>query len=168
MELSDNDILKTLSVNTLSHFWTIRACLPDMLKQKKGHIVCIASSAGLIGSAHLTDYCASKFGVVGLMESLRMELCPNINTTIVCPGHMNTKLFQGYKLPFPFNVLSPLLNTVDLAEQIIDAIEQKSTMLVIPKVINVSNAIKGMVPTWISDRLNKPGNAAIQHVRSSL
>jgi len=45
-----------------------------MIKKNKGHIVSIASSAGLIGVCGLADYCASKYGAVGFDESLRMEL----------------------------------------------------------------------------------------------
>ena len=45
-----------------------------MILQDKGHIVTIASLAGLVGSPGLMDYSASKFGAVGFDESLRTEL----------------------------------------------------------------------------------------------
>ena len=45
-----------------------------MLKNDKGHIVSIASIAGHLGVAGLSDYCGSKFAAVGFDESLRMEL----------------------------------------------------------------------------------------------
>ena len=45
-----------------------------MIDRNSGHIVTIASMAGHIGTAGLTDYCASKFGAVGFNESLRYEM----------------------------------------------------------------------------------------------
>ena len=45
-----------------------------MVKRDKGHIVTIASIAGLLGVAGLSDYCGSKYAAVGLDESVRMEL----------------------------------------------------------------------------------------------
>src|SRR5690625_3950836 len=58
LELPDEMIEKTFQVNTISHFWTARAFLPDMLKRNRGHIVTIASAGGLVGVAKLADYCA--------------------------------------------------------------------------------------------------------------
>ncbi len=74
LENSERMIKKTLEVNTISHSYTVRAFLPAMLAKNEGHIVTIASAAGLIGVSGLADYCASKFGAVGFDESLRMEL----------------------------------------------------------------------------------------------
>lgn len=45
-----------------------------MIRKNDGHIVTIASIAGWVGVRGLTDYCASKFGAVGLDESIRFEL----------------------------------------------------------------------------------------------
>ena len=54
--------------------YTAKSFLPDMIKRNSGHIVTIASIAGHMGVAGLSDYSASKFGAVGFDESLRMEL----------------------------------------------------------------------------------------------
>ena len=51
----------------------LQAFLPDMLEQKRGHVVTIASLAGQAGTNKLVDYCASKFACVGLDEALRVE-----------------------------------------------------------------------------------------------
>ena len=55
LEISDEEIIRTFEVNSLALFWTTRVFLPEMLKQRKGHIVTIASSAGLVGVSKLTD-----------------------------------------------------------------------------------------------------------------
>ena len=69
-----------------------------MLEMDHGHIVSIASCAGLGGVRGLCDYCASKFGAIGFQESLHMELKAmqkNIHTTVVCPYFINTGMFDG-------------------------------------------------------------------------
>ena len=72
-----------------------------MLEKGHGHIVSIASSAGLFGVAGLCDYCSSKFGAYGFNESLQMELVANgkhdIHTTVICPFFINTGMFDGVK-----------------------------------------------------------------------
>ena len=50
---------------------TVKSFLPAMLKKNRGHLVSIASAAGLTGTPRLADYCASKFAIVGFEESIR-------------------------------------------------------------------------------------------------
>lgn len=65
-----------------------------MMQRNEGHIVTIASSAGRNGSQYLTDYSSSKFALVGLHESLSLELREqgfhDIQTTCICPNFINT------------------------------------------------------------------------------
>lgn len=91
-------IQKTIDVNTVSHQWTVRAFLPKMLENNKGHIVTVASIAGFLGVSGLADYCASKFGAVGFDEALRMELKSlnsKVTTTCIAPYFIDTGMFTG-------------------------------------------------------------------------
>ena len=101
LECSDEELERSIDVNLLAHFWTTKAFLPDMIKTNSGHLVSIASAAGLIGIASLADYSASKFAVVGFDESIRMELRKSkingVKTTCVCPYYINTGMFDGVK-----------------------------------------------------------------------
>lgn len=67
-----------------------------------GHIVSIASVAGLIGASGLTDYCASKFALIGFCESLTMELhaagLKDIHVTCICPYQIDTGMFKGVRI----------------------------------------------------------------------
>ena len=78
---------------------TVKAFLPDMLERNRGHIVTIASGAGMFGLNGLVDYCASKFAAVGFHESLDLELWKGkktgLHTTVVCPFFINTGMFEG-------------------------------------------------------------------------
>ena len=72
LELDDSRISKTFMVNTISHFYTTKAFLPDMRDRNDGHIVTIASLAGIIGQPKMTDYCASKSAAIGFHEALHL------------------------------------------------------------------------------------------------
>ena len=82
-------------------FQTTKAFLPAMVERNHGHVVSIASVAGLLGVAGLCDYSSSKFGAYGFNESLQMELAAtgkhDVHTTVVCPFYINTGMFDGVK-----------------------------------------------------------------------
>ncbi|CAH0388140.1 unnamed protein product [Bemisia tabaci] len=89
LEASDDLIEKMFDVNLKSHFWSIRTFLPKMLKRNQGHICAISSIAAHTKAANMTTYAATKYGVTGLMENLRIELKQmpnnNVKTTVVHP-----------------------------------------------------------------------------------
>ena len=79
---------------------TLKAFLGSMIKNNRGHVISIASIAGYGASPQLVDYCASKFGAVGLHEALSLELygyAKGIKTTSVCPWFIKTGMFEGAK-----------------------------------------------------------------------
>lgn len=65
-----------------------------MMEKNEGHIVTIASSSGLHGTPNLSDYSASKFALMGLHESVALEMrekgLDGIKFTVVCPNFINT------------------------------------------------------------------------------
>lgn len=60
-DLTNKQIERVFKINILSHFWTVRAFLPYMKRHQRGHIVEIASMAGISGLFKQVDYCATKF-----------------------------------------------------------------------------------------------------------
>ncbi|KAH7412702.1 hypothetical protein BKA64DRAFT_335966 [Cadophora sp. MPI-SDFR-AT-0126] len=127
LDLSTDDIDRTFRVNVLSHFYTIKAFLPGMIRAKTGTIVTISSVLGQLGAAYLSDYTASKAGITALHKSLAAELkdTPEIKTVLVSPGQLSTPLFNGVKTPNSF--LAPLLEPVDVAKEVIAAIDSGSS-----------------------------------------
>jgi all-trans-retinol dehydrogenase (NAD+) len=139
LAISDEEIEQTFQVNTLALFWTVRAFLPSMLERDSGHLVTVASAAGLAGTAKLTDYCSSKFAAVGFDESLRLELRrqdSNVVTTIVCPFYIDTGMFDGVKTRFSW--LLPILKPETVVNRIINAIQKDRRRLVMPRFIYTS------------------------------
>jgi all-trans-retinol dehydrogenase (NAD+) len=85
-----------------------------MKTNKRGHIVTIASVAGLMGCPGMMDYCASKFGSIGMEQCIRYELQNSgesrfIKSTCIAPYLINTGMFEGFKQPWPFSSLEPAL-----------------------------------------------------------
>jgi len=158
VDLTPQDIQQTLSVNTLSHFWVLKAFLPSLLKNKSGHIVTMSSALGMTGVAQMSDYCASKAAVIGLHESLRYELdkkhkCPQIRTTLVCPGHVLTPMFRTVTFPkFPlFSFFCPSVQPVAVVKRIIAALDdQYSENILLPFYTNFIPYI-GHLPSFLRD-----------------
>lgn len=139
LELSDETIQRTFEINALACFWITRAFLPGMMKRQAGHIVTIASAAGLIGVPNMTDYCASKAAAIGFDDALRVELkhlgYPHIRTTVVCPYYISTGMFAGVQTRFPW--LLPIMKPEDVADKILSAIQRNRRRLILPPFANV-------------------------------
>ncbi len=136
LECSDEAIERTFQVNALALFWSARAFLPAMIERGRGHVVTVASAAGLGGTSRLTDYCASKFAAVGFDESLRLEmrrLGHPIRTTVVCPWYTDTGMFRGVRTRFPR--LLPILRPEYVARRILDAVQADRRRLVLPRFV---------------------------------
>ncbi|XP_039725241.1 short-chain dehydrogenase/reductase family 16C member 6-like [Pteropus medius] len=135
LDIPDEMVEKSFLVNVLSHFWTYKAFLPAMIKANHGHLVCISSAAGLFGIGGLTEYSSTKFAAFGLTEALLFELKminkSKINTTIVCPLFVNTGMFDGVTIKYPF--LLPLLEQEYVAQKIVNAVLEEQNYLIIPK-----------------------------------
>ena len=156
LEIPDANIERTFAVNTLAHFWTVKAFLPAMLRRGgDGHIVTLASVAGLIGSARLTDYSASKFAAVGFHEALRAELRAmggagaRVGVSLVCPAHIATKLFDGFKQPFV-----PSLTAREVADAMVNAVRERRAMTVLPAMVRPTLVAKALLPTAVIESIN--------------
>lgn len=145
LDIPDEKIVKTVEVNSLAHFWTCKAFLPGMIQSNKGHIVSIASLAGIHGLPNLTDYCASKFAAVGLMESLKVELdaqkLDGIKLTTVCPSLVSTGLFEGTKPP-----LTVLMTPEYVVGEIMKAILEEINFIMLPRWIYIIILLKWTMP----------------------
>jgi NAD(P)-dependent dehydrogenase (short-subunit alcohol dehydrogenase family) len=94
-ELTPEQIEKQLATSLWGPMNVTRAVLPQMRKQRSGHIICISSLAGLVGFEFGTAYAASKFGLEGWMASLHPEVAPfGIHTTLVNPGFFRSQLLS--------------------------------------------------------------------------
>ncbi|XP_076167250.1 estradiol 17-beta-dehydrogenase 11 isoform X2 [Ptiloglossa arizonensis] len=145
LNLPDEEIERTYKVNILSHYWITKAFVRDMMRNNHGHIVTVASVAGLLGTYNCTDYSATKFAAIGYHESLFSELKAHgydgIHATLVCPYFINTGMFQGVKPR-----LMPMLEPDYVAEEVVSGILLNQINVVLPWTIRYLLPLKCLIP----------------------
>ncbi len=87
-----------IDVNLRGVVHGVNAFVPHFVAQGEGHVVNTASAAGLGGVPGMGAYCATKFAVVGLSESLYHELAlraPGVHVSVLCPGFVRTRIAES-------------------------------------------------------------------------
>lgn len=101
LDLTEEDWDRTIDINLKGYFLCAQTAAKEMVKQKSGVIINVASIAmGQVGVGFstLAHYCASKGGIVGLTETLAIELAPhNIRVNAVAPGAIDTPMVDSLK-----------------------------------------------------------------------
>ena len=104
-ELDDDTWNDMIDVDLTGTFKTIRAVLPHMLERRYGRIIATSSMAGRMGNANLSHYVAAKWGVIGMVKSLAMEVAnKGITVNAIAPAAVDTAMLHNeamYKLFCP-------------------------------------------------------------------
>src|SRR5688572_22741069 len=104
----EKDIEAQVRVNVLGVLQTTRLVLPHLQAQKGGHIINMASVAGLVGTPTYSIYAACKFAVRGFSEALRREVAPwNIRVSVIYPGGVATDFAEHAGIKRKTQVTTP-------------------------------------------------------------
>lgn len=147
-EHSEDDVKRTMAINTMAPMYVTAAFLPTMLNENKGYICNIASSAGLISNPKMAVYAASKWALIGWSDSLRLEmkqLKKQIGVTTVTPYYIDTGMFDGVQS------IIPLLKPEKAAQQIIRGIEKQKVYVSMPWSVGFVRFFQGVLPIWFFD-----------------
>jgi short-subunit dehydrogenase len=133
------DIALQLQVNLFGVIQTTRTVLPHMLGRKTGHIINMASIAGLIAPMRYSIYAASKFGVRGFSDGLRRELkSKGIQVSAIYPGGVKTEFVSHTGLDPNRKFKTPQwlsLTAEDMATTVLNVARRPRRMVVIPRLM---------------------------------
>lgn len=144
------DIDLTMQINVTACMHVARVFLPEMIRRERGHIVNIASAAGLTPNPRMSVYVASKWAVIGWSESLRIELekaYHNMHVTTVMPGYIDTGMFDGVDPP----LLMPMLKPKDIVNKIIKAVRYNDVFVQEPWIVKITPLLRGLLPPRVFD-----------------
>lgn len=150
-EHTEDDIARTMEVNAVAPMQLARALLPGMIERGTGHIVNIASAAGLVANPRMSVYCASKWAMIGWSDSLRIEMeqaRTGVRVTTVTPYYISTGMFAGVRSRF-----IPILKPEKVARAIVRAIESDAIFLRLPAIVNLLPLVRGLLPVRWFDRV---------------
>uniref|UniRef100_A0A8D8V0X0 Short-chain dehydrogenase/reductase 3 n=1 Tax=Cacopsylla melanoneura TaxID=428564 RepID=A0A8D8V0X0_9HEMI len=151
-EQKPDTIRKIFDVNVMAHFWTLEAFLPGMIERNHGHVVALSSMCGVLGLPNVVPYCASKFAVRGMMESLYEELRVNdtaanksqVKFTTVYPIMVNTGLVKNPRNRIP--QLLDLQSPERVASKIVKAMRRNYREISIPTPLLTLDRISRLLP----------------------
>ncbi|KAI4151313.1 MAG: hypothetical protein LQ340_003582 [Diploschistes diacapsis] len=153
LDLEDSRLSRVVAVNQLAHYRIMRELLPSIVANNHGCIVTVASLAGFLTPAGLTDYCGSKAAAVAFHEGLSAELphrfnAPAVRTILVAPNFAATKLAEGFVNKSTF--ISPTLHPATVAEAVFDKIlSGNSGTVVLPKTHSWLGMTARAWPYWM-------------------
>lgn len=159
-DLAAEDVDRLLAVNFMGAVHVVECVLPEMLRRRSGHLVAIASLAGLNGMPARAAYCASKAAMIAFFESLRMDLRPSgVAVSVVNPGFVRTEMTADDERRRPF-----IMDVDDAADRIWRAISARRASTAFPWQLAPAAMLARALPRsaydWLMRQLFKP-----MHVR---
>jgi NAD(P)-dependent dehydrogenase (short-subunit alcohol dehydrogenase family) len=125
-----------------------KLALARMLPRRSGHLINIASGGGRLPLPGTSTYSATKHGIVGLTESLRLEYRRSgINFTVVQPSQVETSMLDGQARP----ALLPQISPEDVAAAVLDAIRRRRFEVWVPRSQGVSAKLGLLLPRRARD-----------------
>jgi 3-oxoacyl-[acyl-carrier protein] reductase len=122
-DTSEEEWDQTINTNLKGSFLFTKAVLPYMIARKSGVILNLNSGAGKAGFSNLSSYCASKFGLTGLAESLALEVAAyNTRVLTIFLGQVATKMWQEFDYNYYEKNKNRMLNPQKVAAKIVEMI----------------------------------------------
>jgi len=148
-----DDIEAQLRVNLLGVIWLTRAVLPHMIARRQGHIINMASLAGLIATPTYTIYAASKFAVRGFTEALRREVGVfGIHVSAIYPGGVSTEFAQHTGARRKTGATTPAalrLSADEVARAVLSVARRPRRTLILPPPMKISVWLNALFPAWV-------------------
>lgn len=132
-----------VAVNLVAPMRLTRLLLPGMIERGRGHIVFVASIAGVVGVPGEAVYSATKAGLIGFADALRAET--GVGVSVVLPGVVDTPFFQRRGAPYARRRPAPI-PAERVARAIVRAVERESAEVYVPGWLELPARLKGVAP----------------------
>ena len=149
LDLEIGELERTLQVNLVGAAAVTKAFLPSMVSRGRGWLVFVASVAGRVSTPSESAYVASKAGLIGLAESLSLEVeDTGIHVLTVCPGIVRTPFFGHEGPPNVNSRWSVQVEPEDLSLAILRSLAKGHRRLTFPRKISASYLAQVIAPEW--------------------
>jgi NAD(P)-dependent dehydrogenase (short-subunit alcohol dehydrogenase family) len=154
LDLTEGAIRSAIEVNFYGVVNGCRLVLPEMVKRRRGHIVNIASVAGMLAVPGQALYAGTKFAVLGLSTALADEYAPaGVEVSCVMPTFTNTELISGTKTGGMTKPVEP----EDIAAAVVKTLDKPKTAVSVPYPLRFIAAGTAFLPPrgrrWLSDTM---------------
>ena len=148
LEWEIGDIERLLQVNVLGSIYWTKALLPAMVERGSGWIVFMASVAGRIGVPDESAYVASKFALVGLAESLSLEVeDAGVHVLTVCPGAVDTPFFdEEARGRMPATAQKTMIRPEAVVDATLEALASGRHEVTVPRFITAGYVVRALAP----------------------
>jgi short-subunit dehydrogenase len=149
-EEPDDVTRREIDVNLYGTTLGSKLALARMLPRRTGHLVNVASGVGRVPLPGSATYSATKHGIVGLTESLRMEYRGSgVEFTVVQPAQVETAMIDGQARPRAL----PLVTPDDVAAAIVDAVQHARFEVWVPRSQGASAKLAAVLPRSMREML---------------
>jgi short-subunit dehydrogenase len=152
-----DDMERLLRVNFLGALYWTKALLPQMVERGCGWLVFVASVAGKLAVPDESAYVASKFALVGLAETLSIEVEDRgVHVLTVCPGTVNTPFFDAEALERMPPVARRMMIQPDaVVAATMEALARGQHEITIPRIIGAGYIVHAVAPTFMRRRTKR-------------
>lgn len=154
LELSQEAIRSSIEVNFYGVLTGCQLVLPEMVKRRSGHIVNIASMAGMVAVPGQVVYAGTKFAVVGLSSAMADEFAPQgVDVTAVLPTFTNTELISGTTTTAATKPVQP----EDVAAAIVKVLDKPKPQVSVPGSSRIIGILTMVLPArsrrWLGKKM---------------
>jgi short-subunit dehydrogenase len=154
LEQSEKSIRSSIEVNFYGVLTGCQLVLPEMARRRRGHVINIASMAGMVAVPGQVVYAGTKFAVVGLTTAMADEFAPQgVEVSVILPTFTNTELIAGTKNTGAQKPVQP----EDVAAAIVKTLDKPKTHVSVPAPLRFIGAATSMLGPrgrrWLSKRM---------------
>lgn len=144
-DLSDTQI----DINLRGVIHGMQLTLPGMLSRRRGHVINVASLAGLFAIPGAAVYTATKYAVVGLTETVAAEHRDSgVHFSTIMPAKVTTELTSGTAIA---SAGIPSVTPDVVAEYVVNSIKRPKLYVAIPDYMETAHSLYGLLPRWITE-----------------